>query len=152
MSSSEPNMNDYVDFAAYLHNPWAYPSKKELAAMMIFKRKERFVENYSWQNDLLELIRHYFGNIDQLYQTGLKIAFENLKKKVIEAHLIGLILLGTTYESDKIINNYKTIDDKNIELSIKSICIFLIRDYIKKKNVENLCEKTPLFEKYINSV
>ena len=65
MSSSEPNMNDYVDFAAYLHNPWAYPSKKELAAMMIFKRKERFVENYSWQIDLLELIRHYFGNIDQ---------------------------------------------------------------------------------------
>ena len=39
-------------------------------------------------------------------------------------------------------------DNKRIELTVKSICIYLITDYIKKENVEELCTKTPNFNIY----
>ena len=140
------------DFAAYLHNPWGFPTPKEKAAMIFYRRKERFIEGYCWENKLQEIILPFFQNLNDLHKKGLKQAYEKLKQYVIDNHHIGLILLGTTIENDKIINNYKTVSGDSIELSLKSISRFLIRDYILKKNVENLCDKTPYVKKYINYV
>ena len=48
------------------------------------------------------------------------------------------------------INNYTTINNTSIELTISGICQYLITEYIKKENVEDLCRKTPNFNIYYN--
>jgi hypothetical protein len=60
-------MDNYTDFASYLHNPWAFPSKEETAAMRVFKRKERFDESYNYIVDLSETVRRFFGDTDNLH-------------------------------------------------------------------------------------
>ena len=145
-------MDNQPDFAAYLHNPWAYPSKEEEASILCFKRKARFIDNYDINQELLNLLSLYFGNLNKLHRDGLVKNYNLLKNKVISDNLIGLILYGTNIsdEHNDLINLYTTKDNKVIELTVKTICIFLIRDYIKKKNVKDLCYNTPNFEIYYN--
>ena len=51
-------------------------------------------------------------------------------------------------EKDKLISSYYTVNGDNIKLTVKSICQFLIRDYIKMDNLDSLCEKVPNFDIY----
>lgn len=141
-------MDNYTDFASYLHNPWAFPTKEEQAAMLVFKRKERFVEGYYHITHLSNTIRMFFGDINKLHRDGLAIHYNQLKNYVIENHLIGLILNGTILEDDIKLGVYKTQDNNIFELTVKNICQYLIKEYIKSENVEDLCRKTPNFEIY----
>ena len=145
-------MDNQPEFAAYLHNPWAYPSKEEAAAIFCFKRAGRFVEGYDIDQELTELLTLYFGDLNKLHQLGLIYHYNKLKDHVIENNLIGLILYGTNIDDNlnKIINVYNTQNNKQIDLKIKTICIYLIKEYIKKENVKELCIKTPNFEIYYN--
>ena len=144
-------MNNQPDFAAYLHNHWGYPTKEEEAAMMIFKRKARFVEGYNMKTHLIEIIEKYFGNRTKLENQGLKPHFEELKTYVIDNNYIGLILFGTDINKiDLKITDYTNASMKNIKLTVNSICQTLIKEYIKSENVEALCRNTPNFEIYFN--
>jgi hypothetical protein len=143
-------MNDQPEFAAYLHNPWAYPSKKGEAAILCFTRKQRFVGGYDVNEHLLSLLSRFFSDSMLLHKEGLQKYYNLLKKEVIEKKLIGLILYGTNIndEHNSVINLYTTVNNTQIELTIKSICIFLVRDYIKKENVDDLCVSSPNFHIY----
>jgi len=141
-------MNRYPSFENFQHNPWGFPNEEEKAAMLVFKRKERFVEGYSHIEELNILIKKFFGEINLLHQNGLDEYYEKLKKYVVNYNLIGLILIGTNLNNPLKLHDYKTIDNKIINLNTKDICRFLIKDYIKKENVDLLCTKTPNFNIY----
>ena len=143
-------MNDIIDFAQYLHNPWGYLTPKQEAAKTAALRVEKFVEGYSIDEELITLLNLYFSDKELLNQYGLKKFYTLLMMNVKDKHLIGIILYGTNIDDrkDKLINSYYTVNGDNIKLTIKSICQFLIRDYIKMDNLDSLCEKVPNFDIY----
>ena len=143
-------MNDQPEFAAYLHNPWAYLTKKQEAAILCFKRKQRFVEGYDINEELFSLLSTFFGDLTVLYEYGLQRQYGLLKDKVISNNLIGLILYGTNIDDEynKVLHVYQTVDGSSITLNVKNICIFLIKDFIMKKNVDDLCVSSPNFHVY----
>ena len=139
-----------MEFASFLHNPWAYPSKEEKAAMTAIQRKERFVDGYSPEIELRNLLVKYFGDLQSLHKFGLVKHFKELQSEVEEKKLIGLILLGTDVnfipDDVSLINKYETIHGQIIRLTISSITQRLITEYIKKENVKKMCMETPNFE------
>ena len=143
-----------MEFASFLHNPWAYPSKEEKAAMTAIQRKERFVDGYSPEIELRNLLVKYFGDLQSLHKFGLVKHFKELQSEVEEKKLIGLILLGTDVnfipDDMALINKYETIHGPIIMLTISSITQRLITEYIKKENVKQMCMETPNFEIYYN--
>ena len=138
-----------MEFASFLHNPWAYPSKEEKAAMTAIQRKERFVDGYSPEIELRNLLVKYFGDLQSLHKFGLVKHFKELQSEVEEKKLIGLILLGTDVnfipDDVALINKYETIHGQIIRLTISSITQRLITEYIKKENVKKMCMETPNF-------
>ena len=145
-------MDSNPSFASYLHNPWAYPSIEEQAAMLVFKRKERFVEGYCHIQNLNKIIQKFFSQIKNLYKYGLTKYYEELKTHVINNNLIGLILIGTTLKEPLKLNDYKTVNNKIISLNTRDISRFLIKEYIKRENIDSLCSKTPNFDIYYKSL
>lgn len=147
---TDPKMNEQLEYAAFLHNPWAYPSKKEKAAVCCFTRKQRFIEGYDVNENIYNILNNYFGNLSLLSKTGLRKVFNLLKEEVINNKLIGLILYGTNIneQHNRLFGFYTTVQNSKIKLTVKSICIYLIKDYIGRKNVETLCEETPNFNIY----
>jgi len=147
-----------MEFASFLHNPGGYPTKEETAAMLVFKRKERFIWDYDAVSSLRELLVKYFGDMDELNKFGLVKQFKALKLLVEEHNLIGLILIGADINNvpDKIqyvnIQKYATNTGGLIDLKITPICQRLITDYIKKENIENLCRETPNFDIYYGNL
>ena len=126
------------------------PNKKQEAAIMCFLRKQRFIGGYCIDQNILELVNSFFQDLKSLHKYGLKIHYNKLKDLVIKNHLIGLVLYGANLDKNKdvIINTYTTQDQNKIVLTIKSICINLINDFIKKENLDELCEKSPNFKIY----
>lgn len=179
---TDSRMSDYDDFASYLHNPFAFRflSPEEKTSIVICKRTERFVTGYFIENECLELLKKYFGNRNLLEKNGLRIQFQNLKREVINNHLIGLILYGTDIQNTNCklgnveITKYTTNNGNTISLTIESITRILIKEYINDSdddsdnnnsndnnssrnkyhntNVKKLCRKDPLFNKYFESV
>ena len=141
-----------MEFASFLHNPWAYPSKEEEAAITAIRRTGRFVDGYYPDIELRNLLVKHFGNLQSLHKFGLVKHFKDLQSEVEEKKLIGLILLGTDVnfipDDVALINKYETIHGQLIRLTISSITQRLITDYIKKENVKKLCMETPNFEIY----
>ena len=141
-----------MEFASFLHNPWAYPTKEEDAAMTAIRRKERFVGGYSPEIEIRNLLVKYFGDLQSLHKFGLVKHFKDLQSEVEEKKLIGLILLGTDVnfipDDVALINKYETIHGQIIRLTISSITQRFITEYIKKENVKKMCMETPNFEIY----
>lgn len=130
-------------------------SPEQEAALLEIRRKKRFIEGYNEYYELRCLIEEFFTNQSELEQTGLRVAYEGLKNKVITYHLIGFILLGLNNDDIPISYNlpickYITVDRKELTLTISSISNHLIDDYIKKENVDNLCRQCPNFKIYYN--
>jgi len=130
---------------------------EENAAMLVFSRTERFVGGYSCLEELKNILVSLFNN-KKLEDTGLKNIYEQLKNEIITNNNIGLFLIGKhKYRiSDKYkkinINDtlYKYIDQNNniMNLTIHSICYYLIEDYFRKNEILELCKKTPNFKIY----
>lgn len=120
--------------------------------MLVFKRKERFVEGYNYFEDLQDLILNYFGNRENLEKYGLRKYYKELQNDVETNKLIGLILLGTEINQVpaklNFINKYTSEAGNTIDITIVSITQTLITEYIKKENVKNLCIATPNFQLY----
>ena len=146
--------NNIPDFAAYLHNPFGFPNKKQKAAITVFLRKQRFVEGYNINNDLRELVMNYFGDSKELVKNGLTKHYNQLKTYVENNNLIGLILYGADInnleDTDQYITTYLTPKNTQIRLQISTICQILIKEYFKNniEYIDSLCEKTPNFELY----
>ena len=115
-------MNDYPEFASFLHNPWAYPTKEEQAAITATKRHYRFNDG-DINVDLKQHIKNFFGNQADLHKYGLVKHFNAFQKYVEEKKLIGYILYATTLADDEDIeiNKYQTNTGAIITLTAKSI-------------------------------
>lgn len=146
-------MNDYPEFASFLHNPWAYPTKVEEAAITSALRSYRFIGGTDIDKDVLEILYKFFGNVEQLHKFGLVKHYKELEEHVKSKHLIGHILYATNIDDKKnvSINKYQTNTGVVISLTVKSITTRLIKEYIKSENVEALCRQIPNFDIYYSA-
>ena len=114
-----------MDFSAYLHNPYGFPTNIEKAAILYFTSKK----NVFLEEQLLELLLKYFGNIRKLRREGLDAQYNALKTEVIEKNLIGLILWGTNDIPDAdnmLVSKYTTPTGNEIELKmIKNVINYI---------------------------
>ena len=118
------------------------------AAMMGWKRKARFVENYEPIDDVTDIIQNVFGDYDKNIKEGLTKQYKILKDLVVKDNLIGLVLLGKNI--DRFVIDYVTYNDNVIELSVSSICKNLLIDYFTEEEIKQECYKTPNIEIYLN--
>ena len=121
----------------------------ENAAVLSFKRKERFIEGYNCHTELIIILNKFFGSRPHLEceDGGLIKAYKDLKKYVVEKNLIGHILAGMNMKNT-LINNYTTITFDKIELTIPSICRYLIKEYFTQDEVINMCKQYSNFNLY----
>ena len=147
------SLNDAPEFASFLHNPWAFPSKVEKTAITATLRGYRFIGGTDPDKDLNDLLHKFFGNLHELHKYGLVRHFKLMEEYVKDTNLIGLVLYGTNISDgkDATINNYQTNTGSVITLTVKSITTRLITEYIKKENVEGLCRQVPNFDMYYNA-
>ena len=148
METSQPS------FAAFLHNPFGYPSKIQQAAIMSFKRMDRF-GGPNIDTLLDETILKYFGNSKVLHTNGLIKQYQELKNYVIEQKLVGLIIYGADLSQDDInYINYPTQDNKTIPLTRHSICVRFLKEHMTNNNekldeiLDKYCRETPNFDIY----
>jgi hypothetical protein len=127
-------------------------SKQELASVMCFLRKERFVEGYTIDEDLYEKIMVFFGKLTKLHEEGLVRQYYLLRQYVIKNNLIGLFLYGKYMNSEKskFLHNYITQDKKVINLSTQSISNVFIEHHFKYDEVQLLCKRTTNYDNYID--
>lgn len=119
----------------------------EKAAILSFVRKSRFVEGYDPKEHLETLLKD-FRNSKNLYKYGLNKYYLQLKELVIKKNLIGLILYGIDKPVKTFLSFYVDTNNKLKELKVINICQHLIKDYFTKKEVIELCKKTPNFNIY----
>lgn len=133
------------------------PNENMKAAVFGAKRRARFIEGYEPETEIRQICHKYFGNRDLLEDKGLSYQFNKMREWVIENDEIGLVLLGTDpgnfpYNYANFIGNYTTQMYIRINLTVESICQFLVLDYIGIENVNKLCEKTYNFKNYLRYI
>jgi len=137
-----------VNFTDYLREPFHYDFLSDEEKIVIdFIKKEKNIKGNLC--DIYKMKEH-FGNINNLHKNGLIIHYNTLKEYVITNNLIGLILYGANIdnyeclESNITINIYKTKDNNTIDLNIKNISIYLLKEYFnyyKENTVKELVNK-----------
>lgn len=126
-----------MSFAGFLHNPYgpAYLSEKEKNAVCDFTERE----NYDIDEELRRLVLKYFENTSKLYEIGLRHHFHLMEKEVREKKLYGLIIYGANSQRDTVhINDYTDEFYNILTITVRSTCYFLLSDYIKRENLEDL--------------
>lgn len=127
-------------FAAYIHNPWGFPTVEEKIAIKIATDKIETNTKISVNKYLHEYLFKYLGTRSENQRLGLSIQYNKLKTNVINTNRIGLILYGADINNiDQEISKYTNQYNKEITLTVNSICQCLITEYIKKENIEQLC-------------
>ena len=131
-------MSNYSDeFAGFLHNPYGYPTDIEKQAI---QRITSVVPNMA--EYLLLIISKYFGNRGKIQSEGLTIQYNELKEFIVKNKLIGLIYWGADASNDSfntLVSEYSTTNNTTIKLTTGSICKYLLDEFIKRVNVEELC-------------
>ncbi len=117
------------------------------AASMSFLRRQRFVEGYEVEKELIILCNSFFGERGRIENSGLVKQFKAMKEEVIKNNLIGLVLCGIN-NWDTFINNYTTVSMSIVKLTIASITRALIYEYFSTEEIDKLCKMTPNFEIY----
>jgi len=130
-----------TSFEAFLHDPFAYPSKKRIAAISAAKAKVA-QEGLNIECFLTNLVRKHFGNYEKNDREGLKIAYQAMKEDVVGLNLIGIILSGSIDGSEDVLIHYTNVDKRHIGLCVRSVCRFLLGDYFKYKEVDDLCDRS----------
>ena len=118
------------------------------AAMMVWKRKSRFIEGYDPISNIKEVIQKVFGDFDKNIKEGLTKQYKVLKDIVMKDNLIGLVLLGKNV--NQFIIDYVTYNNNCIELSVSSICTILLTDYFTEDEIKEECYKTPNINHYLD--
>ena len=149
--------NNVSDFSSYLSNSDDVLNKKQEAAILVFSRKNRFLDGYNIFNELKELLKMFFGDSSELIKNGLAKHYIDLKTYVEENNLIGLILWGSDAnnfsDKEEYISTYVTQNDSVIKLQISNICQILLSEYfVDEEYINTLCERTPNFDIYYKSL
>ena len=118
------------------------------AAQTCFIRAQRFIGGYCVEKEIEELCKSFFANTNVNQKNGLVKQYKKLKEKVIEENKLGLILIGANVENNILIDEYPTINNNIIDLTINSISRVLLREYFTSKEIELYCRKTPNFDIY----
>jgi hypothetical protein len=121
----------------------------EESGILCFIRAQRFVDGYYVKEHITELYKDFFGNTNILQEVGLQIQYEQLKQKVSDKRLMGLVLNGMNLKNI-VIDTYQTVHNMEIELSVESISKCLVRNYFTKAEVYDLCRKQGNFNIYYN--
>lgn len=93
--------------------------------------------------DIKHLYKEFFGNKFDLQETGLNKKFTELKARVKEDKLIGLVLYSLKQDINNdynFINDYVNPTRRVVKLTITSISKFLIVDHILVENLETFCK------------
>ena len=123
------------EFATFLHNPWGFHSKKEQEEI---DRVLHIVGNPVYA--IRSLLRIFFGNRKKNQEEGLTKQYTILKEHIMKEKLLGLILWGADINNiNQTLNEYTTPNHQEITLTINSICQCLIKEYIKKENIQRIC-------------
>ena len=119
----------------------------ENAAKLSFLRAQRFVEGYCVKNEIIELYNKFFGNTGRNQKYGLVKLYKDIKDDIINRKKIGLVLIGANLD-DILIDQYPTINNTIIDLTVKSISRVLLKEYFTKTEINSLCRETPNFNIY----
>ena len=123
-------------FSSFLHNPWGFPTEIENEAIKKFTTIIPNMDEYIYTT-----IIKFFGNKEENQNKGLMKQYQTFMKYIIDNKLIGIILWGANINNiDRDIVKYVTMENKEITLGVNSICQYLIKEYIKEDNVEELCQ------------
>jgi len=140
MASNAPQSgtayNYQPSFSAYLHNPYGFPLEIEKKAI------EKFTNIIDVTDYLEFILNKYFGDRNYIQRKGLSVQYLSLKNYVVEKKLIGMIYYGadgSKPEHDKQITEYTNTNGNTLSLTINSICKYLLEEFIKRENVEELC-------------
>lgn len=118
-------------------------------AKLICRRAERFIEGFSTKTQLIKLYNEFFGDRGLIEHTGLRVAYENMKQKIISNHLIGLVLIGLEEGmNDIFIGNYTAMDFTTIKLTVTSISKRAIDQFFTEEEVIELCKAMPNYDVY----
>lgn len=128
-------------------------NKEEKAAILCFRRHERFDESYNINNELNLLLLDFY-DVEKLHKDGLIKYYDKLKETVRNEYKIGLILYGSIIEdkNNKLISIYHTKDNNKVELYTRTLCLFLLNDFFTSSEIITLCKITPNFKIYYNSM
>lgn len=118
------------------------------AAVMVWKRKARFIEGFCPKDEINEVISLFFGNKEINEIKGLKAQYRLLKNYVIDNKIIGLILLGKN--NNNLINDYLTVDNNLIQITTEKVCNILLSEYFNDDEIKKECYRTPNIEIYLD--
>lgn len=122
------------DFSVFLHDPCndKFLTDEEHEKIKIFKDKEKD-GNYNCIKHLTLLLSD-FANEQQLYKNGLIKYYQLLATIVENNDYLGLIIIGVKIDDveDVFLSNYTTLSGEKIKLTIKTVCYYLIREYLNK--------------------
>ena len=119
----------------------------ENAAKLCFLRAQRFVEGYDVKNEIIELYNKFFGNTGRNQKYGLVKLYKDIKHEIVNKKKIGLVLIGANLD-DILIDQYPTINNTIIDLTVKSISRVLLKEHFTKTEIDSLCRETPNFNIY----
>ena len=105
-----------------------------------FIQGTRVIEGYDAVTELWNLLCPLFGDTRVLQRTGLVAQINTLKTKVINEGLIGLIIYGSTLNNDRdrIIDTYPTVDNKEITITLQTVCNALLNDHMTDYEIVSL--------------
>lgn len=127
------------------------------AAVLGMRRKARFIEGFDPISELNNILMMYFGDRAELEDTGLRVKYFELLNWIRENKAIGLILIGADPNNyprkyNDLIVKYTTQAYIKIDLTMRSICQCLLREYISSDNIQSLCEEVPNYTDYLRNV
>ena len=104
--SAYNNINEFSNIVS--NNIFSKLTKKQSACVTLFKRKQRFINNYDINQEVTELINTFFGEENNLEENGLTYSYNKLKEYVINNNLIGLILYASNVNDISTFNNFES--------------------------------------------
>ena len=119
----------------------------EEAARLCFLRAQRFIEGYYVENEITEFYHNFFGNTCRNQKFGLIKLYKDIKQEIIKQKKIGLILIGANLDNI-LIDQYPTVNNTIIDLTVKSISRVLLREHFTREEIDKLCRETPNFNIY----
>lgn len=122
-----------------------------IAAAKKFRRSERFIDGFSVERELIKLCNEFFGDKIVNEHNGLRKQYAQMKEKVVNDGLLGLVLNGI--EEDSIfIGNYTTQSLDIIHLTVASLTRTLLTDFFTEAEIEKHCESIPGIENYVTNL
>jgi len=143
--------NDYIDFASYLHNPQneSFMTNEEKIAIECWESAHKLGFTSSCREQLVILLSKYFSYHNNLENVGLEFQYHKLKENVIKHNMIGLVLYGYYKLNETTIKlcDYITQNNKNIEITVNSVCIYLLKHFTMEEQIK-YCKLTPNYDKH----